>query len=439
MKKLFIGLLISFIFCACQEKKEVVVDVIVKDKAYEGVAFYLSDMDTVLQISEEGKASVVLPVKEPQYAVVSYKWKTKTLYLEPGKGFTLIWDMTPAGLEIAFEGENAVKNQFINGNEVKIPVMGDFGLPEGEFLEKLDQYVEDGFKALEEKGFDKAFVEKEKYRIQYNVYGILWQYARRVACSEEYYRKMKSLMLEDEWLLQLNSYLNYMQGGVNAWANKGINERETPYKTLVMNQLNYTLQNIKNQKLKEYLVGMFSIAYIDSEGIDDAAEVKKIFDETVTDVTAKEAFYKIYNEGTSITKGKKARGFKYQDINGKEVSLSDLKGKYVYIDLWATWCGPCREEIPHLQKLEKMFQGTNIAFVSISTDKDKAAWEKMVKEEKLGGIQLHTGGDEEFMKAFRVNGIPHFILLDSDGRIVEAKMFRPSDPKTVEYLSMFVE
>lgn len=148
---------------------------------------------------------------------------------------------------------------------------------------------------------------------------------------------------------------------------------------------------------------------------------------------------KYTRKGRPSRKGKKAPDFKYLDINGKEVSLSDLKGNLVYIDIWATWCGPCREELPHLQKLEEFFKGTKVRFVSISTDKDKAKWEQMVKDEKMGGIQLHTGGDEAFTNAFRVKGIPHFILIDTEGKILEANMSRPSDPKTVEYLSMYAE
>ena len=110
-------------------------------------------------------------------------------------------------------------------------------------------------------------------------------------------------------------------------------------------------------------------------------------------------------EKKELKEGDQSPTFKYLDINGKEVSLSDLKGKYVYIDVWATWCGPCQYELPHLKELEKKMHGKKIVFVSISCDKDKAAWEKMVKEQGLGGVQLHNGGDREFMTAFGIWGI----------------------------------
>ena len=139
-------------------------------------------------------------------------------------------------------------------------------------------------------------------------------------------------------------------------------------------------------------------------------------------------------EKKELKEGDQAPTFKYLDINGKEVSLSDLKGKYVYIDIWATWCGPCTGELPHLKELEKKMHGKKIVFVSISCDKDKAAWEKMVKEKGLEGVQLHNGGDRAFMDAFGVKFIPRFILLDKKGKVVNANMTRPSHAETEKTL-----
>ena len=133
-------------------------------------------------------------------------------------------------------------------------------------------------------------------------------------------------------------------------------------------------------------------------------------------------------EKKELKEGDQAPTFKYLDINGKEVSLSDLK------DIWATWCGPCTGELPHLKELEKKMHGKKIVFVSISCDKDKAAWEKMVKEKGLEGVQLHNGGDRAFMDAFGVKYIPRFILLDKEGKVVNANMTRPSNAETEKTL-----
>ena len=126
--------------------------------------------------------------------------------------------------------------------------------------------------------------------------------------------------------------------------------------------------------------------------------------------------------------------FCYKDIQGKERSLKDFRGNYMYIDVWATWCGPCKMEIPHLQRLEENMHGKKIVFVSISCDDNRLAWERMVKQKGLGGVQLQIDGDRAFMSAYGVQGIPRFILLDKKGRIVNAWMTRPSDPETEKTL-----
>jgi len=136
----------------------------------------------------------------------------------------------------------------------------------------------------------------------------------------------------------------------------------------------------------------------------------------------------------------------YENYKGGTTSLNDLKGKYVYIDIWATWCGPCVREIPSLKEIEKAYHGKNIEFVSISTDngrgyKDrsfeasKEGWKKMITEKEMGGIQLFAGDVwrlSEFQKVYDVKSIPRFILIDPEGNIVNGDAPRPSSPKLIE-------
>lgn len=126
----------------------------------------------------------------------------------------------------------------------------------------------------------------------------------------------------------------------------------------------------------------------------------------------------------------------YENNEGGTTSLKDLKGKYVYIDIWATWCAPCKAEIPHLKLLEKEFHNKNIEFVSISVDKPATheTWKNMIKEQELGGVQLFADKDFEsdFITEYGINAIPRFILLDPEGNIVDSDAKRPSDPELKE-------
>ena len=138
---------------------------------------------------------------------------------------------------------------------------------------------------------------------------------------------------------------------------------------------------------------------------------------------------------TKLAKGLASPKFAdYENYSGGTTSLDDLKGKYVYIDMWATWCNPCKKEIPFLQKVEKQYHGKNIEFVSISVDseKDHGTWKKMVADKNLTGVQLYSKRDKIFSDAYRVNSIPRFILIDPQGNIVDANAPRPSSPKLIE-------
>ncbi|MBS4039375.1 MAG: TlpA family protein disulfide reductase [Flavobacteriales bacterium] len=132
-------------------------------------------------------------------------------------------------------------------------------------------------------------------------------------------------------------------------------------------------------------------------------------------------------------KGKPAPTFSYENYKGGKSSMADFKGKYVYIDIWATWCAPCRAEIPHLKKLEHEMEGKNIVFLSVSIDakKDYEKWKKMIVDQQLGGVQLFAEGDwnASIVKDYGIQGIPRFILVGPDGNIVDPNAPRPSSPQ----------
>ncbi|UCE93567.1 MAG: redoxin family protein [Flavobacteriaceae bacterium] len=140
-----------------------------------------------------------------------------------------------------------------------------------------------------------------------------------------------------------------------------------------------------------------------------------------------------------LKKGDPSPGFNYPDQFGKNVSLEDLKGKFVYIDVWATWCGPCKKEIPYLKEMDEEYKGKNIAFVSLSIDKmeNKDKWLTMIEDEDLRGIQLLADNDwnSDFVTSYNIRGIPRFILLDDKGNIINSNAPRPSDPGLREILN----
>lgn len=144
-----------------------------------------------------------------------------------------------------------------------------------------------------------------------------------------------------------------------------------------------------------------------------------------------------YQGSISIQKNRLSPQFKnYKNHAGGTNSLDDFRGKYVYLDLWATWCGPCLQQIPFVKQVEEKYRKKNIVFVGISIDDPRLEdkWKQVVEENEMPGVQLFANGDTSFLQAYQVNGIPRFILIDPEGKIVDANAPRPSDPSLTTLL-----
>ena len=127
------------------------------------------------------------------------------------------------------------------------------------------------------------------------------------------------------------------------------------------------------------------------------------------------------------------------DMNDKPISFEqlNLKGKMLFIDIWATYCPDCRKELPALETLQQTYKGKPITFVSISVDRDKEAWKTMVKEKKLGGIHLYASPEtkELFKELYDLRSIPRYMLIDEKGNIINANLPMPSDKNLKELIT----
>ncbi|MBR6944830.1 MAG: TlpA family protein disulfide reductase [Prevotella sp.] len=126
--------------------------------------------------------------------------------------------------------------------------------------------------------------------------------------------------------------------------------------------------------------------------------------------------------------------FTYPDITGKKHSLSDYLGKVVVVDVWATWCAPCKAEIPHLETLEKEMKGKDVVFISVSIDTDQAKWEQFVKEKGLGGVQLISYNKGVIVDDYMLDGVPRFMVFSKQGKTVSTNAPRPSTSELKEMI-----
>jgi len=128
----------------------------------------------------------------------------------------------------------------------------------------------------------------------------------------------------------------------------------------------------------------------------------------------------IVEEKSHKAVGAQARDFTMNDPEGNPVSVSSFKGKYLLIDFWASWCGPCRQENPNIVRIYNEFKDKGFTILGVSLDRNKDAWLKAIKDDQLDWTQVSDlkYWQNEMAQYYGINSIPHSILLDPDGKIV---------------------
>lgn len=121
----------------------------------------------------------------------------------------------------------------------------------------------------------------------------------------------------------------------------------------------------------------------------------------------------------ALRKGSLIPHIAYNDPSGKVVDINSFRGKYVLIDFWASWCGPCRKAIPEIKELYSKYKESGLEVLSVSVDTDNTAWKKAMSEENMPWPQVLSPDKNKTMASFMIIGIPTLYLIDREGKIVE--------------------
>ena len=392
----------------------------------------------------DGKATVQLDGMDALYANVYYGEKTKNVYLQKGDDVTISFDANDFDNTFAVMGGNEKAIDYLNkiqltglSNEVYIQ-------PWSEFKATVDKKIASMKRLLKARKFaaDDKFLKMEEGRITYFyanaflMYPVSHTYLTQdttLVLGKDYYDTLRQYVKEDDDLADNDEYRNYMIETAHVFDEAGKNIRQLYPKVLA--EMSYIGENTKSDKVRESLIHFLAFTYVEGNGVENITDLQNLYYTYVTSPRLNDIFKKACAKWDKAAVGRPSPMFKGVDVNGKEMTLRDFRGKYIYIDMWATWCGPCQKELPFLKKLEEKFKGRNIVFVGLSIDQDKAKWAARVKSGALSGTQLHIGKGSKFQSDYRISGIPRFILLDPNGRIVNPDMTRPSSEDTEKILN----
>ena len=134
------------------------------------------------------------------------------------------------------------------------------------------------------------------------------------------------------------------------------------------------------------------------------------------------------NHALQLQPGQPAPGFTLDDLDGQPVSLSQFRGKVVLLDFWASWCGPCIGNLPHLRQIKERTAGQPVVFLNLSLDTDEAAWRKAIEKHGIEGVHVRAHGFySDPAKSYNIKGIPTYFLVDSQGVIADCPRVSETD------------
>ena len=410
-------------------------------------------------IDKDGTFRDTLYLDKGHYSLY-YEGEKAFIYLNPGDDLKITFDIKDFDNTLTYSGRGSNENNYLIKKLLKEYAIGDTNmkslakLNEAEFVEKINFVKEELLTFLDnQKKLSKEFKEKETKRIEYewvnriNQYEPYKRYVNKnpnFKVSNSFPQIPKELInYENEQLLNIKPYQVFIRSHYNDLA---IIEKKKD--TSLNDDIAYfkaVKHNAKKPVVKNYL--LFKKAMYGINSTNDIEDYYKTFMAESSNEEHKDYIAKKYELLTDKPKtGTLSPSFiDYETHDGKTFSLTDFSGKILYIDIWATWCAPCKKEFPYLKELEEKYKNENIQFISISIDKleAKQEWKELIYKQNLSGVQLIADNDwnSDFIKKYAVkgSGIPRFILIDHQGHVIDADAPRPSNPKLTNILDKLLK
>jgi len=445
MKKLLILLIAISLFSCNEEAKPtyVVFNGTVENSPSKTAKLFGNGLEADLSISENGTFGDTLTIEKNGYYTLRIGRESTPVYLVQGINIDVSLNAKEFDESLAYTGEGASENNYLVAkyllSEKEMAFDKVYSLAEGDFVKEANNInssytdllassveISKDFKAIEAKELEYAHINNLENYQEYHGY---FTKNDDFNVSESYYDQFKEYRFNDAEIFENSEAYRRLAG--THYGRLAGDKSKTESLNVAVAYLEIVDSNFEDGTAKDDL--MFSYLRYGMKPDESLNEVYNIYKNSNPTADNLAKVTDNYNVLKKLTPGKVSPTFNYENHKGGETSLADLKGKVVYVDVWATWCGPCKREIPYLKEVEEEYHNENVAFVSISIDveKDYDAWKNMVTEKELGGIQLMADSDwkSKFVTDYGIKGIPRFILIDTEGNIINSDAPRPSSSK----------
>ena len=394
-----------------------------------------------LPVKNSKTFSININLSEPTYGQLSYGDKSIDVYLEPGDLMQLTFKGNDFLKTVHFSGKGSKHNNYLKSRTQRFAQLDKTIKKNGETLkwesfkaeiEKVKVDKLEFFNSKKEKDqFSNAFRKFAEadiiYWYGYSLLNYQWEYPfannmdAPMKMPNEFYDFLNEIPISMEGALPNHYYTYFLDQFFDYQSehpdNLGLNDLELSNKYLVGEPLAY------HQAKK------LAIACKRGKAKKRGEEIRRFIENNPYE-TYNDVLRLVYNEAKGLNIGMKAPEFELADINGELVTLSDLAGKVVYIDFWATWCSPCVQQMKNSKAWKANFKSKDVAFVYISLDKNKEAWEKFVKSNVIEGYHLAAAGKDvyrsQIAKLYKVKKLPYYLLIDKNGKVA----YKPTKGKS---------
>lgn len=463
MKKLLtIAMASLFSISAIAGKNDITIRGQVSNPLADSVVFSYPDYDgnwvafkysrIAEKLDEQGRFIVMFPLPHKYTLVQIQNGNEATeIYGSPGDKINMTVDAQDfdATLEYSGLGMKAdvanymAKHMLANSFTLNIQtaIQQACAKEEQDFLTELNRLIskEQDFLMDNMKGLPPEFVQywsnyydylKHNSILNYpRVHEMMKQKSYDITLTPEKSRVVKTVPAKfNDELMYISSYREYLMNYYFAQLTaEGVeNNDNDPYKK-DDKMLELCRQKMPNAS-EEYVSAFYLVQSIQNQSLDRVEWLYKTFTTNYPDSKYKKTLDKMLAIRRKLSPGAPAIDFTVTDSEGNKVKISELKGKVVYIDFWASWCGPCKAQFAHVKRIKEHFAGKDVVFVYVSIDEDEAAWLKA--KEQYGLTGLHTredgGWEAKIASEYGVKGIPAYFLVDKAGNFAVATTPRPS-------------
>ena len=456
MKKFLLLCTLGFLFFSCggEEKKKVEYTVISgKIDNFKKRNITLTGYNYEKRVSFDRKTGTfrdtLVNIKSGHYVLAVGK-RPIQLFIDANSKTQINVDAKKRTESPVFIGENANINSYLTERRKKFGlILGNanklYSLDEVEFLSKIDLYKSTLTDLAKSSNLPEDYLKKELNNIQYEL-------ARQLNAYEGYYRYLNG----DEEFVVSDNFPKNIINDIN-FNNKEDYLFSREYRLLIEDRLKNISSKRRNKDIDFHLTRLETVHTEITDPLIKNELTYKLAQKSITYTSNLGEYYQKYmgystnekhKEDISATyeklkltaRGEDSPKFKdYVNYNGGTTSFDDLigKGKYLYIDVWATWCGFCKKEIPLLKRFEQQYHGKNIEFVSINVDTKnlEGKWRETIEDKEMTGVQLFAGDKHQnlpFTKDYLIKGLPRFILVDPEGKIISSNAPAPSNGDKLE-------